>query len=126
MFCAAGDGRDSCSGDSGGPIIMKGRGVMQDVQVGIVSWGHHLCGIKDYPGVYHRLSNSSDWVLDTASRLSSFKAPQLIGNSMDEAHTSQERAGPDHKSSATAETSLAKDRSWWLYDDTSSSIPPVN
>ncbi|CAG9129020.1 unnamed protein product [Plutella xylostella] len=39
MLCAGGDGgKATCSGDSGGPILING-----DIVVGIVSWGHPNC-----------------------------------------------------------------------------------
>ena len=39
MMCAASKGKDACSGDSGGPLIIQGNSAAQDLQVGIVSWG---------------------------------------------------------------------------------------
>ena len=39
MMCAASRGKDACSGDSGGPLIIPGNSAAQDLQVGIVSWG---------------------------------------------------------------------------------------
>ena len=39
MMCAASKGKDACSGDSGGPLIIPGNSAAQDLQVGIVSWG---------------------------------------------------------------------------------------
>ena len=63
MFCAAApnDGRDTCGGDSGGPILRKdasGRWV----QVGIVSFGVGQCGKASLPGVYTRLALYTDWL----------------------------------------------------------------
>lgn len=53
MFCAAvaAGGKDSCSGDSGGPIVDP-----SGTLVGVVSWGQG-CAEKGFPGVYTRLGN---------------------------------------------------------------------
>jgi hypothetical protein len=53
--------RDSCNGDSGGPInAYDSRGC--PIQVGLVSWGHEDCGlIKNY-GVYTRISYHAAWL----------------------------------------------------------------
>lgn len=53
MFCAglAAGGKDSCSGDSGGPIV-NSAGVL----VGLVSWGQG-CAEAGFAGVYNRLGN---------------------------------------------------------------------
>ena len=60
MMCAADEGKDSCYGDSGGPLILRGSSPSEDVQVGVVSWGLGCAGA--IPGVYHRLSYSFDWI----------------------------------------------------------------
>jgi len=57
-------GRDSCGGDSGGPLIR------QDVkgcprQIGIVSWGDNMCAASGAFGVYTRLAAHADWLRDT-------------------------------------------------------------
>ncbi|XP_076006129.1 granzyme K-like [Genypterus blacodes] len=49
MICAGSDGTnmaDTCSGDSGGPLLCKG------VLVGVTSFGGKKCGEKNKPGVY--------------------------------------------------------------------------
>lgn len=63
MFCAAApsDGRDTCGGDSGGPILRKDADGRQ-VQVGIVSFGVGQCGKAAIPGVYTRLALYTDWI----------------------------------------------------------------
>lgn len=54
MFCAglAAGGKDSCSGDSGGPIIDTATGVL----IGLVSWGQG-CAEAGFAGVYSRIGN---------------------------------------------------------------------
>ena len=59
MLCAADEGRDSCSGDSGGPIFVQSQD--GPIQVGIVSWGYG-CALPNYPGVYSRVSNQINWL----------------------------------------------------------------
>mmetsp|Transcript_18360 Transcript_18360/g.51177 ORF Transcript_18360/g.51177 Transcript_18360/m.51177 type:complete len:419 (-) Transcript_18360:1627-2883(-) len=55
MMCAGSDGRDSCYGDSGSPLVFTGANEGEDVQVGLVSWGYECAGTL--PGVYCRLSH---------------------------------------------------------------------
>ena len=59
MFCAgyANGGKDSCSGDSGGPIIEASTGTL----VGTVSWGVG-CAEAGKPGVYARLGNYVNYI----------------------------------------------------------------
>ena len=65
MLCAGFDigGRDSCSGDSGGPFIVEESGV--DYQIGVVSFGSG-CALAGVPGVYTRVANYFDWIESTA------------------------------------------------------------
>ena len=75
MLCATdpnggSDGRnqDSCSGDSGGPLLVEGENGAYK-QVGIVSYGSNAgCGVSA-PGVYSRVSESSRWIKDTICAL---------------------------------------------------------
>ncbi|XP_037033895.1 proclotting enzyme [Bradysia coprophila] len=58
MLCAGQPAKDSCSGDSGGPLMVNdGRWT----QVGIVSWGIG-CGKGQYPGVYSRVTYYLPWI----------------------------------------------------------------
>ncbi|WP_330959282.1 S1 family peptidase [Photobacterium sp. 53610] len=65
VFCAGETGKDTCMGDSGGPIIFDTNDGPR--QMGIVSWGRG-CGI--YPGVYTKVSHYSDWISDHTKGLS--------------------------------------------------------
>ncbi|KAG7379737.1 hypothetical protein PHYPSEUDO_008231 [Phytophthora pseudosyringae] len=59
MLCAGnGNGKDSCNGDSGGPLLAN------DVLIGLVSWGGK-CGTK--AGVYTRLTYVMDYINDVLS-----------------------------------------------------------
>ncbi|KAL4092966.1 hypothetical protein PRIC1_011955 [Phytophthora ramorum] len=66
MVCAGGVlNRDSCFGDSGGPLIVEaGAGSStEDVVVGIVSWSKDdTCGREGYPGIYSRVSSARPWI----------------------------------------------------------------
>jgi len=64
MLCAAGEDKDSCIGDSGGPLIKKGINGGNDTLVGVVSWGRG-CAEKGVPGVYSRISYFYDWIVKT-------------------------------------------------------------
>jgi secreted trypsin-like serine protease len=53
--------RDSCNGDSGGPInAYDSRGC--PIQVGLISWGHEDCGLIRNYGVYTRISYYAAWL----------------------------------------------------------------
>ena len=73
MLCAGHEhgGKDACQGDSGGPLMTKlnytnnnsvisGKGRRWTL-VGLVSAGYS-CAKAGQPGIYHRLSKSSDWI----------------------------------------------------------------
>ncbi|BFG05555.1 trypsin alpha-3 [Drosophila madeirensis] len=62
MLCAGylEGGKDSCNGDSGGPLAVDG------VLVGIVSWGVG-CGRKGFPGVYTSVTSHTAWIEEQAA-----------------------------------------------------------
>lgn len=74
-FCAASVGKDSCNGDSGGPIFTELNG--QVTQYGLVSWGSSECD-GTTPGIYARLDNQAAWLAAAKSMLlSDYQYPVL-------------------------------------------------
>lgn len=55
MICASAPGKDSCFGDSGGPLTVNGT------LEGVVSFGWG-CADSRYPGVYSRVAYVRDWI----------------------------------------------------------------
>lgn len=68
QICAGGViGKDTCNGDSGSPLMAihsNNEGQLYWFLAGIVSFGAIPCGTKDAPGVYTRVSEYMDWILD--------------------------------------------------------------
>jgi len=67
MLCAvaAGGGKDTCQGHSGGPLVLsignEGTSNSTYQLVGVVSWGEG-CGEAEYPGVFARVTSALDWI----------------------------------------------------------------
>lgn len=69
MICAtSNEYKDTCNGDSGGPLFVRGETADLDVQVGIVSWGYR-CASPGYSGVYTKVSDITGWINDEVTRL---------------------------------------------------------
>ncbi|MEP9387288.1 serine protease [Mesorhizobium sp. KR9-304] len=60
----AGSGRDSCYGDSGGPLTVRDPETQDYVQLGVVSWGKQ-CGHPMLPGIYARVGSFHEWIVST-------------------------------------------------------------
>ncbi|XP_031632048.1 serine protease easter-like isoform X2 [Contarinia nasturtii] len=71
QLCAGGKaGEDSCQGDSGGPLMGQdklGSGQPYTYLAGVVSFGLSKCGTPDYPGVYTRVDQYLDWIVNHMS-----------------------------------------------------------
>ncbi|XP_054734614.1 uncharacterized protein LOC129242079 [Anastrepha obliqua] len=67
VLCAGdlGGGRDTCRGDSGGPLMIPEpyKGVTRFYALGVVSYGIG-CGRIGVPGVYTNTQKYIDWILD--------------------------------------------------------------
>lgn len=69
QICAGGEaGRDSCRGDSGGPLMDVVEPTRQQPQpafylMGVVSFGRQ-CGTAGVPGVYTNINRFEDWILN--------------------------------------------------------------
>lgn len=67
QICAGGKkGRDSCRGDSGGPLMSieaSPDGVVNWYSIGVVSFGPSPCGMANWPGVYTKVANYVPWIV---------------------------------------------------------------
>ena len=54
-------GRDTCSGDSGGPLLVKSDRHSPAFLLGVVSFGIKQCG-TGVPGVYTNIQNFMPWI----------------------------------------------------------------
>lgn len=67
QICAGGQkGKDSCRGDSGGPLMTVERltdGVGRWAAAGVVSFGPSPCGMQGWPGVYTKVVDFVPWIL---------------------------------------------------------------
>lgn len=78
MMCVTDTDKDSCLGDSGGPLIKKGNRAEDDRLVGLVSWGRE-CARNGVPGVYVRISYFYDWIVKTVCDDFPEDAPPYMG-----------------------------------------------
>uniref|UniRef100_A0A182SI45 Peptidase S1 domain-containing protein n=1 Tax=Anopheles maculatus TaxID=74869 RepID=A0A182SI45_9DIPT len=64
QMCAIGTNlTDNCTGDSGGPLKSISINARY-VQYGVVSFGLRTCGRQSAPGVYTKVENYIEWILD--------------------------------------------------------------
>jgi len=73
MICAAALGKNTCNGDSGGPLITLSKDGSHYSQIGVVSWGvanetsWGLSCSTTSPGVYSRVTDQLYWIIKQVS-----------------------------------------------------------
>ncbi|XP_037942637.1 phenoloxidase-activating factor 1 [Teleopsis dalmanni] len=66
QICAGGEfAKDTCAGDSGGPLMYFDRKYSRWVAYGIVSYGFTKCGMAGYPAVYTNVAEYLEWIQHT-------------------------------------------------------------
>mmetsp|Transcript_33047 Transcript_33047/g.80325 ORF Transcript_33047/g.80325 Transcript_33047/m.80325 type:complete len:572 (+) Transcript_33047:544-2259(+) len=108
MMCTFAPGRDTCNGDSGGPVIVPGDTPADDIQVGIVSWGED-CADAIFPGVASRVSYSYDWIERWVCALDGLDAPEWFGCSEDSTYSPSPTSAPTWVGQTTSPTRLTVD-----------------
>ncbi|XP_050504927.1 serine protease easter [Diabrotica virgifera virgifera] len=67
QLCAGGEkGKDSCRGDSGGPLMAYAADEEFQLNwfiIGVVSFGPSPCGMENWPGVYTKVANYVPWIV---------------------------------------------------------------
>ncbi|XP_055643915.1 CLIP domain-containing serine protease B15-like [Toxorhynchites rutilus septentrionalis] len=65
-LCVGGEKhKDSCKGDSGGPLMRQVGNVWY--QVGVVSFGSKFCGLEGYPGIYTNVAKYLSWITEVVN-----------------------------------------------------------
>ncbi|XP_063595691.1 phenoloxidase-activating factor 3-like [Penaeus indicus] len=64
QLCFGGvDFKDSCSGDSGGPLFQAKYSGAPHVQLGIISYGYKNCGTEGVASIYTNVASYRKWIL---------------------------------------------------------------
>ncbi|KAL7644136.1 UNVERIFIED_CONTAM: hypothetical protein RMT77_004960 [Armadillidium vulgare] len=65
QLCIGGSegGFDTCSGDSGSPLVIPGKYGPPYIEVGIASFGPFPCGLEGFPTVYTNVVDYRDWII---------------------------------------------------------------
>ncbi|XP_069185731.1 phenoloxidase-activating factor 3 isoform X1 [Procambarus clarkii] len=62
VLCAGGEGKDTCRGDSGGPLAFTNTGGTRHFVVGITSRGPRECGSTNTQGLYTNVAFYASWI----------------------------------------------------------------
>lgn len=66
QICAGGEAaKDTCAGDSGGPLMYFDRKHSRWFAYGIVSYGFNECGLANHPAVYTNVEPYMEWINKT-------------------------------------------------------------
>jgi len=72
-ICAMAPGKNSCKGDSGGPLIVQENGKW--TLVGVVNGGHSKgCAAPGIPAVYGRVTEVMDWIHTSTTGASAYNS----------------------------------------------------
>ena len=63
VICAGNGGKDTCRGDSGGPLILSNNVETKWFLVGITSIGPNVCGQENTQGIYTNVAHYKEWIL---------------------------------------------------------------
>ena len=69
QLCAGSPGKDSCTYDSGSPLMQLDYVRKKTFLIGITSFGSKRCGDSHKPGVYTRISSYLNWIHEMTSEL---------------------------------------------------------
>lgn len=71
QICAGNDTNDACIGNPGAPLMYIDRANGANWRlIGILSSGPQKCDTKGFPGIYTRISDHTDWIVDQLVRTS--------------------------------------------------------
>ncbi|KAJ8676186.1 hypothetical protein QAD02_011972 [Eretmocerus hayati] len=94
QLCYGVKGKDSCAGDSGGPLMQmneSGNGQFSVRMIGIVSAGPPRCGLTDTPGIYTKVYDYVPWIRNqirsTNERVAKFRSDQTPKSYADDSNT---------------------------------------
>lgn len=118
MFCAGGAGRDSCIGDSGGPIVVPSQ---PEQVAGITSFGKpDSCGAQGVPVVYTLINPFISWVNSiignqqpSTSPVSSPSIPSVSSPSLRPSGSQPTTPSTLRPSASPPSTSQMEMASWW-------------
>ncbi|XP_075986144.1 phenoloxidase-activating enzyme-like [Anticarsia gemmatalis] len=61
QICIGGEaGKDSCKGDSGGPLMYQNKNIYE--AIGVISFGANPCGLENFPGVGVNVFEYIPWI----------------------------------------------------------------